>query len=102
MREQGLPDDFYDNEVRPMMNQYSGNVFLINSGCQVAMMNGDKLESFYTLSYNGNEGFFNELLIDYNNGNIMKEDWEQLADICEVNGGDEKAEEIRNRIKNNI
>lgn len=48
------------------------------------------------------EGFFDELLIDYNNGNIMKEDWEQLADICEVNGEDEKAEEIRNRIENNI
>ena len=23
MREQGLPDDFYDEEVHPMMNKYS-------------------------------------------------------------------------------
>ena len=50
MREQGLPDDFYDEEVHPMMNKYSGNVFLTNSDYQVAMMNGDSLESFYTLS----------------------------------------------------
>lgn len=49
MREHGLPEDFYNNEVHPMMNQISGNVFLTNSEYQVAMMNGDKLESFYTL-----------------------------------------------------
>ena len=98
MREQGLPDDFYDEEVHPMMNQNSGNVFLTNSEYQVAMMNGDKLESFYFLSYHGNEGFLDELLIDYKNGNILEEDWEQLADICEANGEEEKAEEIRNRL----
>ena len=94
MREQGLPEDFYNNEVHPMMNQISGNVFLTNSEYQVAMMNGDKLESFYTLSYHGREGFLDELLIDYNNGNIMEEDWEQLANICESNG------EIRSCINN--
>ena len=66
IREQGLPEDFYNNEVHPMMNLNSGNVFLTNSEYQVAMMNGDKLESFYTLSYHGNEGFFDELLIDNN------------------------------------
>ena len=44
------------------------------------------------------EGFLDELLIDYENGNIQEEDWEQLADICEANGEEEKAEEIRNRL----
>lgn len=56
-REQGLPDDFYDDEVRPMMNRNSGNVFLTNSDYQVAMMNGDKLETWYTCSNCGHEGF---------------------------------------------
>ena len=98
MREQGLPKDFYDNEVHPMMNQSSGNVFLTNADYQVAMMNRNKLESFYWLSYHGNEGFLEDLLFDYENGNIMKEDWEQLADICEANGEEDKAEEIRNRL----
>ena len=95
MREQGLPDDFYDEEVHPMMNQSSGNVFLTNSDYQVAMLNGDKLESFYFLSYHGNEGFLDELIEEYDNGNIKAEDFEQLADICEENGETEKAEEIR-------
>lgn len=95
MREQGLPQDFYNDEVHPMMNQNSGNVFLTNSDYQVAMLNGDKLESFYFLSYHGNEGFLDELLIDYENGNILEEDFEQLAEICEANGETEKAEEIR-------
>lgn len=54
---QGLPEDFYDDEVRPMLNKNSGYVFLTNSDYQVAMMNGDKLESWYTCSNCGHEGF---------------------------------------------
>ena len=67
MREQGLPDDFYDEEVHPMMNQNSGNVFLTNSEYQVAMMNGYKLERWYFLSYNGYEGVLDELNFDFDN-----------------------------------
>jgi hypothetical protein len=55
--EQGLPDDFYEEEVVPMFNRNSGNVFLTNSEFQVAMMNGDKLESFYSCPNCGHEGF---------------------------------------------
>lgn len=57
MREQGLPDDFNNDEVVPMFNKNSGNVFLTNSDYQVAMLNGDKLESFYNCPECGHEGF---------------------------------------------
>ena len=57
MIKQGLPEDFYDDGVTVMMNRNSGNVFLTNSEYQVAMMNGDKLESFYNCPYCGHEGF---------------------------------------------
>lgn len=50
MRTQGLPNDFEDYNVTPVMNQCSGDVFLSNAQYQIAMMNGGKLESFYTLS----------------------------------------------------
>ena len=99
MKEQGLPSDFYDDEVHPMMNTYSGNVFLTNSDYQAAMLNGDKLESWYFLSFYGNEGFLDDLLDEYNNGNIMPEDYEELAFICEENGLIEKAKEIREAMK---
>ena len=99
MINQGLPCDFDDDEVHPMMNQYSGNVFLTNSDGQVAMMNGDSLESFYVLSYHGNEGFADELWIDYQNGNIGEEDWEQLVEILDYNGMMDEAEEIRNAME---
>ena len=72
MREQGLPDDFYDDEVVPMFNRNSGNVFITNSDYQVAMLNGDSLESWYFLSYHGNEGFLDELLDKYENGDIQE------------------------------
>ena len=60
-REQGLPDDFDNDEVIIMFNLMSGNVFLTNSDYQVAMMNGDNLESFYTDFETGEEGFKYEL-----------------------------------------
>lgn len=56
-REQGLPKDFSCDEVHPMMNKMSGNVFLTNSNYEVAMMNGDKLETWYNCPNCGHEGF---------------------------------------------
>jgi len=58
--DQGLPVDFTNEEVTVMCNLYSGNVFLTNSEYQTAMLNGDKLESFYSCPNCGNEGFDNE------------------------------------------
>jgi hypothetical protein len=65
--EQGLPDDFEDDGVTIMMNLNSGNVFLTNEEFQVAMMNGTKLESFYTCPYCGHEGFKDEMEHDAKN-----------------------------------
>jgi hypothetical protein len=59
-REQGFPEDFDDSEVIIMMNQNSGYVFFTNADYQVAMMNGDKLESFYSCPVCGHEGFAEE------------------------------------------
>ena len=56
-KEQGLPKDFYDNEVVPMLNRDSGNVFLTNSEYQVAMLNGSKLDIFNICPVCGCEGF---------------------------------------------
>lgn len=102
MREQGLPCDFDEDGIVPMLNQSSGNVFLTNSDYQVAMLNGDTLESFYFLSYYGNEGFLDDLIYEYENGYIKIEDFEQLADICEINGRTELAEEIRQKLENEV
>ena len=56
----GLPEDFYEHRVRVMFNTKSGLVFLTNSDFQVALINGDKLEEFYTCSKCGREGFKDE------------------------------------------
>ena len=60
-RKQGLPDDFEGEEITLNFNMYSGYVFLSNAEFQVAMMNGEALESFYTDFETGEEGFFDEL-----------------------------------------
>lgn len=78
--DQGLPEDFNDDEVTIVMNTNSGNVFLTNSDYQVAMMNGDKLESFYSLPYGGEEGFKDDLAkLDPNS--LNQEDIEYLKGI---------------------
>jgi hypothetical protein len=73
----GLPEDFYDDGVQPMMNQNSGYVFLTNSEYEVAMINDDtgKLESFYTSPYEGKEGFFNDLLPQYEEMHEEDKEW---------------------------
>jgi len=55
--EKGLPEGFYEDEVRAMMDRNSGNVFLTNSEYQVAMMNGSKLEMWHNCGNCGHEGF---------------------------------------------
>lgn len=64
MREQGLPEDFDNDEVVPMMNQHSGNVFLTNANYEVAMLINGKLESFYNCPECGHEGFGEDFKLD--------------------------------------
>ena len=91
--------DFYNDEVVPTLNLNSGYVFLTNSDYQVAMLDRDgKLKSFYYLSYHGYEGFLDDLIQMYDDEEILEEDFEELADICENNGLFEKAKEIRSKI----
>lgn len=78
---QGLPDDFYDDGVKFAMNRNSGHVFLVNSDYQCAVMNGDKLESFYTTPYNGVEGFWDELVEEY--PDMHHEDQEYMREIAD-------------------
>lgn len=79
----GLPDNFYLENVRFAYNRNSGNVFLVNDDYQVCMMNDDVLEEFYTSPYDGHEGFINELLQSYNDGldSWHEDDIEWLEDI---------------------
>jgi hypothetical protein len=54
---QGLPVNFENDGVALAMNTSSGYVFLTNSDYQVAMMNGEELETWYDCPYCGHEGF---------------------------------------------
>ena len=91
MTENGLPDDFDGEGVTVMMNQNSGNVFLTNSEYQVAMMNGDDLESFYTTPYDGYEGFADELKEQYEQDGESwhEDDIQYLKDIGAIEDGEE-------------
>ena len=81
--EQGFPVDFKVSGVQIMMNRVSRNVFFVNDENQVAMMNSDKLESFYITPCSGYEGFADELLKMYNKDKHIwnQEDIDFLKDI---------------------
>lgn len=81
MTKKGLPEDFNDDEVTVMMNMNSGNVFLTNSDYQVAMMNGDTLESFYSCPQCGCEGFAEDLKTDFKNKNANQCCMDYLKEI---------------------
>jgi hypothetical protein len=61
MLEHGVPEDFDGDGMKPMFNMNSGNVFLTNDEHQVAMMNGESLESFYSCPECGYEGFMADM-----------------------------------------
>jgi len=93
--EQGFPEDFEDEEVTIMMNRNSGNVFFTNSEYQVAMMNGDTLESFYTTPYSGHEGFAEDLKAEYESDGDSwnQEDIDYLIDLGIIEQPEEEEEE---------
>ena len=78
--EKGLPDDFYDDEIKVGFNRNSGYVFLTNSDYQVAMIDDEgKLYSFYSTPYEGREGSYEELLEEYDD--MHPEDQEYMNDL---------------------
>ena len=60
----GLPSGFDNDEVKPMFNRDSGNVFLTNSDYQVAMLNGSKLKIWHICPNCGEEGFEEDMTIN--------------------------------------
>tara|TARA_R100001126_G_C4719813_1_gene98676 strand:+ start:29 stop:412 length:384 start_codon:yes stop_codon:yes gene_type:complete len=76
----GLPEDFYDDEIRVGFNKNSGYVFLTNSEYQVAMLDDEgKLYSFYSTPYEGREGSYEDLLEEFDD--MHPEDQEYMNDI---------------------
>jgi hypothetical protein len=73
---------YFTNEgVQLMLNQNSGNVFLTDSDYNVLMMNGDKLEGFYSSPYEGKEGFYSDLVLIYADMHPEDKEWfEQLEE----------------------
>jgi hypothetical protein len=51
---------FLENDVKVEFNPYSGYVFLVDGDYNVAMMNGDRLENFFSCPNCGNEALQSE------------------------------------------
>jgi len=86
--ENGLPSTFTEDSVRPAINRNSGYVFLVNEDYQVAMMNGDTLEEFYSLPYSGGEGFLSDLVEEHHPNELHEDDVAFIINAADVAGFD--------------
>ncbi len=83
-----LPEGFNDDGVKAAMNRDSGYVFLVNSDCQVAMMNGDKAEIFHSTPYKGHEGFLSDLLEEYKPDDMNQDDIDYILSAADNEGAE--------------
>lgn len=89
------PETFWDDNVKLAYNSASGKVFLANDNGQTLMLDNDgKAKIWYSLSYKGYEGFANDLYNDFKNGNMAKEDMEELRGILEAESMEAEAKEV--------
>lgn len=89
----GLPDDFYDDEVRPAFNRSSGYVFLTNSEYDACIEVDGRLEMWYNTPYYGYEGTYEDLMEDVDEG-WDSEDIEYVRDIAERRGDSEAVDRL--------
>lgn len=59
--------EYLGGNVKLAMNSGSGNVFLVDEDYNVAMMNGEHLEDWFTCPYCGHEGFKEDMKHDIEN-----------------------------------
>lgn len=80
----GLPEQFTESGIRPAFNTYSGYVFLVNADYDVAMLNGNHLETFHSLPYSGKEGFLQELLKENHPDDLHSDDVSFLLNAADI------------------
>ena len=81
----GNDTKFLGDNVAVEFNPNSGNVFLVDGDYNVAMMADGVLCDWHVLSYEGHEGFIEDLREMYQQGEItQEEDVEQLTSIAEA------------------
>lgn len=89
----GLPDDFYDDEVRPAFNKNSGFVFLTNSDDQSCIVADGHLETWYNTPYSGYEGVYEDL-VDEVDESWESEDIEYLIELADMRGDSETVDRL--------
>ena len=95
-RYSGRCDERMGEVSRIGFNRNSGNVWLEDEDYQTFMVDDDgRLYQFYFLGYAGTEGSADDLWEQFEDGNIDENDLEELADIFEAEGMDDRAEAVR-------
>ena len=64
---------FLENDIKVEFNPMSGYVFLVDGDCNIAMMNGDRLENLFSCPNCGNEGMQSEFREEYSDNECCQE-----------------------------
>ena len=95
-RYSGRCDERMSEVSRIGFNRNSGHVWLEDDDYNTFMVDDEgRLYQFYFLGYAGTEGSAEDLWEEFEAGNIDENDLEELADIFEAEGMDDRAEDVR-------
>ena len=83
-----LEKHYFTDGLTLNMNTNSGYVFLSNEDYQCFMMNGHNLEQFHSTPYGGVEGFFEDLVDQWEH--LEDEDQDYVLEVMEYAGNDWK------------
>ena len=67
-------------------NNYSGDVFLTDENSNCGMLNDGIIDLYFSLPYDGKEGFLQDLVNDYDPHSLDKEDLKQMLDYIKDAG----------------
>lgn len=80
----GLPNDFNDEFEDITVDFNFNKAYLANADGQVAMLNGDKIESYYTTPNQGVKGFLEDLVKSVESGEIDDyDDMKYVLELCD-------------------
>lgn len=90
----------FGENVKIGFNKNSGYVWLEDEDYNCLMLrDGENLAQWYCLTYQGREGFALDLFEFFENDEIDPEDWEELADILEMEGYTNEALQVQDAIE---
>ena len=91
----GTPNKkFSDYQIVPGIWKHLNKMVLVNEEGKIALLNNNRLMEYHILNNSNIEGFIDNIVNEYKNGNIHEDDYIDLMDIFDLYGLHELSNEV--------